>query len=108
MRAAHVTFTRSRPGNSNDGAHVEQKNWAVVRTGVGYHRYDTAAELLLLNEIWVLQSKITNFFLPQQKLISKVRDGAEIAKKYAAMARAVLLHRGTPWVPVAAIAGRLV
>jgi hypothetical protein len=28
-------------GNSNDGAHVEQKNWAVVRTVVGYHRYDT-------------------------------------------------------------------
>ena len=32
------------PGNSNDGAHVEQKNWAVVRTVVGYHRYDTTAE----------------------------------------------------------------
>jgi len=77
-----LTFTRSRPGNSNDGAHVEQKNWAVVRTVVGYHRYDTAAELLLLNKIWVLQSQITNFFLPQQKLISKVRDGAKITKKY--------------------------
>jgi len=77
-----ITFTRSRPGNSNDGAHVEQKNWAVVRTVVGYHRYDTAAELLLLNKIWLLQSKITNFFLPQQKLLSKVRDGAKITKKY--------------------------
>ena len=77
-----VTFTRSRPGNSNDGAHVEQKNWAVVRTVVGYHRYDTPAELLLLNKIWVLQSLITNYFLPQQKLISKVRDGAKITKTY--------------------------
>ena len=77
-----VTFTRSRPGNSNDGAHVEQKNWAVVRTVVGYHRYDTAAELLALNRIWLLQSQLTNFFLPQQKLISKVRDGAKITKKY--------------------------
>ena len=36
-----ITFTRSRPGNSNDGCHVEQKNWAIVRTVVGYHRYDT-------------------------------------------------------------------
>jgi hypothetical protein len=77
-----ITFTRSRPGNSNDGAHVEQKNWAVVRTVVGYHRYDTEAEVLLLNKIWLLQSKITNFFLPQQKLISKVRDGAKVTKKY--------------------------
>jgi len=61
---------------------VEQKNWAVVRTVAGYHRYDTPAELLLLNKIWVLQSLITNYFLPQQKLISKVRDGAKVTKKY--------------------------
>jgi hypothetical protein len=77
-----ITFTRSRPGNSNDGAHVEQKNWAIVRTVVGYHRYDTSAELLLLNEIWALQSQMTNYFYPQQKLVSKVRDGAKITKKY--------------------------
>jgi hypothetical protein len=44
-----ITFTRSRPGKSNDGAHVEQKNWAVVRQVAGYHRYDTEAELQLLN-----------------------------------------------------------
>jgi hypothetical protein len=60
-----ITFTRARPANKNDGCHVEQKNWAVVRTVVGYHRYDTAAELLLLNEIWQLQSKLTNYFHPQ-------------------------------------------
>lgn len=77
-----ITFTRSRPGNSNDGAHVEQKNWAIVRTIVGYHRYDTEAELLLLNKIWALQSRLTNYFSPQQKLISKVRDGAKVTKRY--------------------------
>ena len=77
-----ITFTRARPANKNDGCHVEQKNWAVVRTVVGYHRYDTAAELLLLDEIWQLQSKLTNYFYPQQKLISKVRDGAKVAKKH--------------------------
>ncbi|MGB8379777.1 MAG: transposase family protein [Dermatophilaceae bacterium] len=77
-----TTFTRSRSGNSNDGAHVEQKNWAVVRTVVGYHRYDTAAELLLLNKIWALQSLMTNYFGPQQKLIRKVRNGAKVIKKY--------------------------
>ena len=77
-----ITFTRARPGNKNDGCHVEQKNWAVVRTVVGYHRYDTASEMLLLNEIWQLQSKLTNYFYPQQKLISKVRHGAKVSKKY--------------------------
>jgi len=77
-----ITFTRARPGNKNDGCHVEQKNWAVVRTVVGYHRYDTASELLLLNEIWQLQSKLTNYFYPQQKLVSKTRTGAKVSKKH--------------------------
>ena len=81
-RKREITFTRARPTNKNDGCHVEQKNWAVVRTVVGYHRYDTAPELLLLNEIWQLQSQLTNYFYPQQKLVSKVRDGAKVTKKY--------------------------
>jgi hypothetical protein len=61
---------------------VEQKNWAVVRTVVGYHRYDSPAELLLLNKIWMLQSQMTNYFDAQQKLVSKVRDGVKVTKKY--------------------------
>lgn len=77
-----ITFTRARPGNKNDGCHVEQKNWTVVRATVGYYRYDTAAELLLLNEIWTLHSRLTNFFYPQQKLVSKTRHGAKISKKH--------------------------
>jgi len=77
-----VTFTRSRPGNKNDGCHVEQKNWTTVRALVGYHRYDTPAELVLLNKIWTLQSLLSNYFYPQQKLVFKVRDGARITKKH--------------------------
>jgi hypothetical protein len=77
-----VTFTRSRPGNSNDGAHVEQKNWARVRELVGYYRYDTAAELDLLNQIWALDAVFTNYFLPQQKLIFKQRNGAKVTKRH--------------------------
>jgi transposase InsO family protein len=77
-----ITFTRSRPGNKNDSCHVEQKNWAIVRIVVGYHRYDTTAELLLLNKIWARQSKLTNYFYPQQKLVSKVRVGAKVSNKY--------------------------
>lgn len=78
----NLTFTRSRSGNKNDGAHVEQKNWHIVRQTVGYHRYDTAAELELLNQIWALQRLLTNHFGPQQKLLAKVRTGAKISKTY--------------------------
>ena len=85
-----ITFTRARPGNKNDGCHVEQKNWAIVRIVVGYHRYDTEAELLLLNKIWALQSQLTNYFYPQQKLMSKTRVGTKVSKKYD---RATTPHR---------------
>jgi hypothetical protein len=81
-----LTFTRSRSGNKNDGAHVEQKNWHIVRQTVGYHRYDTAGELELLNRIWALQRLLTNHFVPQQKLLTKVRAGAKITKTYDAPA----------------------
>jgi len=82
VRAADVDVHPVPPGNSNDGAHVEQKNWAVVRTIVGYLRYDTTPELLLLNQIWKLQSLVSNFFYPQQKLVSTVRNGAKVTKTY--------------------------
>jgi transposase InsO family protein len=100
-----ITFTRSRPGNSNDGAHVEQKNWAVVRTVVGYHRYDTAAELALLNRIWVPQSLMTNYFHPQQKLISKVRNGAKVTRKYDP---ATTPHRRAEQHPAVAAEDRII
>lgn len=77
-----ITFTRSRPYNKNDGAHVEQKNWARVRELVGYYRYDTPAELAKLNEIWELDALFANYFLPQQKLIFKQRSGAKVIKRY--------------------------
>ncbi len=50
---------------------MEQKNWARVRELVGYLRYDTAAELEKLNEIWDLDRVFTNYLLPQQKLIEE-------------------------------------
>ena len=36
-----ITFTRSRPYKKNDQAHVEQKNWSVVRRLIGYGRYES-------------------------------------------------------------------
>jgi hypothetical protein len=93
-----LTFTRSRSGNKNDGAHVEQRNWHIVRQTVGYHRYDTAAELTLLNRIRALQRLLTNHFAPQQKLISKERNGAKITRKYdkpATPYQRVLTDKGT-------------
>jgi transposase InsO family protein len=77
-----ITFTRSRPGNKNDGCHVEQKNSDIARRTIGYWRYDTPSELALLNQIWPILSLLINLFTPQQKLISKTRTGAKVSKRY--------------------------
>jgi transposase InsO family protein len=77
-----ITFTRGRASNKNDQAHVEQKNWSVVRRSVGYFRYDTARELDLLNQLWPAISLQVNLFLPQQKLITKTRTGAVVRKRH--------------------------
>ena len=77
-----ITFTRSRPGNKNDGCHVEQKNWTHVRELVGYLRFDTEAELEVLNRIWTLEQNYTNLLLTQQKLITRTRVGAKVVKRH--------------------------
>ena len=81
-RDNEITFTRARPGHKNDGAHVEQKNWSVVRHTVGYHRYHGETQLDLLNGIYSLLRQQINFFTPQQKLVSKTRHGATVTKKH--------------------------
>ena len=77
-----ITFTRSRPTNKNDGCHVEQKNWTHVRELVGYLRFDTEAELGVLNSIWGLDSVFTNYLLAQQKLLFKQRQGSRVLKRH--------------------------
>lgn len=78
----NICFTRGRPGKKNDNCYVEQKNWAVVRKNIGYDRYEGKEAVELLNIYYQSLRFYTNFFLPQTKLIKKIRDGAKIIKKY--------------------------
>jgi hypothetical protein len=77
-----VTFTRSRPYQKNDQAHVEQKNWSVVRHTVGYDRWETEQELALLESIYDDLRLYINFFQPSFKLITKERIGNRTLKRY--------------------------
>ncbi len=77
-----ITFTRSRPYKKNDQAHVEQKNWSVVRHTVGYDRWETEQELVLLESIYEDLRLYINFFQPSLKLIAKERIGNETSKRY--------------------------
>jgi hypothetical protein len=77
-----LSFTRSRPYRKNDNCFVEQKNYSVVRRAVGYQRYDTEAQLALLNELYATLRLYTNFFQPTMKLKSKERVGSKVTKRY--------------------------
>jgi hypothetical protein len=77
-----ITFTRSRPYQKNDQAHVEQKNWSVVRHTVGYDRWETEQKLVLLESIYDDLRLYINFFQPSFKLIAKERVGNKTRKRY--------------------------
>ena len=77
-----ITFTRSRPYKKNDQAHVEQKNWSVVRHTVGYDRWETAQELVLLENVYDDLRFYINFFQPSFKLIGKECLGNKTIKRY--------------------------
>jgi len=77
-----ITFTRSRPYQKNDQAHVEQKNWSVVRHTVGYDRWETEQELELLESIYDDLRLYINFFQPSLKLIAKERIDKKTYKRY--------------------------
>lgn len=77
-----ITFTRARPYRKNDNCYVEQKNYSVVRQTVGYQRFDTAAELMVLKQLYATLRLYTNFFQPTMKLKSKERFGSRVQKSY--------------------------
>lgn len=79
-----IMFTRGRPYMKNDGCHVEQKNWHVIRRNIGYGRYEGAEAVRVMNEYYALLRLHTNFFMPHTKLLSKNRDGARVYKEYEA------------------------
>lgn len=77
-----ITFTRSRPYRKNDQAHVEQKNWSVVRHVIGYDRYETEAELAGLKAIYQDLRLYVNFFQPVLKLMAKEKVDGKVIKRY--------------------------
>ena len=80
--SSQVEFTRCRPYQKNDQAHVEQKNGAIVRRMVGYRRYAGVAIARELGRFYQTMRLFVNFFQPSFKLQEKHRDGAQVTKRY--------------------------
>ncbi len=77
-------FTRSRPYRKNDNAYIEQKNFTHVRRPLGYLRYDTTAELDLINDLYRNELRLyKNFFQPVMRLERKERIDGKTRRRYA-------------------------
>jgi len=67
-----ILMSRSRPFHKNDNAHVEQKNWTLVRRLIGYQRLDTSWQLSWLDEFYTeFLRPYNNCFQPVMKLVGK-------------------------------------
>ncbi len=64
-----IFFTRSRPYKKNDQATIESKNNHLVCKYGFYYRYDTDAELRVLNRLWRLVNDRFNYLTPTKKPI---------------------------------------
>lgn len=78
-----IAQSRSRAYESNDNAHVEQKNRTHVRNYLGEMRIDNpeiseALNAILKNKLSILR----NFFFPTRKLLSKTVLGGKVYKTY--------------------------
>lgn len=77
-----LTFTRSRPYQKNDNAHVEQKNWEAIRKIIGYARLDTEEQLNILNKLYRKPLHLyLNYFQPTRKRKIEILDTATGKKR---------------------------
>ncbi len=77
-----ITFTRCREYRKNDQAHVEEKNWSVVRRYAGYKRFDTQEQVDLLNNLYASLRLYFNFFQATLKLERKERIHGQVKRIY--------------------------
>ncbi len=78
-----IELTRSRPNHKNDNAHVEQKNYTVVRKVLGYSRIETEEAVALMNELYAGPWRLyINFFQPVMQCVEKKRIGSRYIRKY--------------------------
>ncbi|MEK7068996.1 MAG: hypothetical protein AAB947_01280 [Patescibacteria group bacterium] len=78
-----IAFSRSRPYKKNDNCFVEQKNSTHVRQIIGYLRFDTEEERLIISNLYRNELRLyKNYFQPVMKVTEKIRDGGKLKKKF--------------------------
>ena len=76
-----IPLTRGRPYQHNDNAHIEQRNGDWIRRHAFRYRYETDAEMTLLNELWDLVMARKNHLLPCVKATGWTATGSGRKKR---------------------------
>lgn len=98
-----IPVTRGRPYQHNDNAHIEQRNGDWVRRHAFRYRYETDAELALLNQLWDLVMARKNHLLPCVKAVGWTETTSGRKKRiydkpktpYARLLDTGILHEAT-------------
>lgn len=94
-----VQYTRSREYHKNDNAHIEGKNWTLVRQYLGYERFEDPRMVSLMNDLYTSQWRLLlNFFIPSMKLIEKRRLKSKIIKRHDAPTTPLARVLASPYV----------
>jgi hypothetical protein len=82
-RLSPLPIVRSRPYRKNDQAYVEQKNHTHVRNLLGYGRLDSKVMMGLIEKTYEDWCLLQNYFVPQVRLLSKIREGSHLKRSYS-------------------------
>jgi hypothetical protein len=72
----NLRMTRSRPYHKDDNCFVEERNGHVVRTYVGFSRFDVPQVVKALNDLYDVLTPYLNHFIASRRIVSKERVGA--------------------------------
>lgn len=72
----NLRMTRSRPYHKNDNCFVEERNGHIVRTYVGYTRFDVRQTVDALNDVYDILTSYLNHFIASRRILSKERIGS--------------------------------
>ena len=78
----NIVMTRTRPYMKNDHARIEQKNYANIRSFVGYGRLEDPMQVKILNELYDVLEDYLNFFIPSMKCLEKMKIRSRYMRKY--------------------------
>ena len=77
-----VRRSRGRPRRSNDQARVEERNAHVVREAVGDARFEGAAAVAALDELYAALCDLLNFFMPVRRSTGERRENGRTVRRY--------------------------